>query len=170
MQQRFSKHVRNLAMMTICFAWLHSAHAEQRWNGYQTLWTKAVRSQAPCATSLIQPPSENERCIRWSPRFAGGPSFHEELRLVLVGADDNMLKAFSLQKGDLAYETKLPGNLAARPTLTENHAVMGTEDGFILKLDAANGTIILLLPEPEKRPVLAPKTITPAKAAAPPHA
>ena len=37
-------------------------------------------------------------------------------------------------------------------------------------LEAANGTITLLDPDPVNLPLLAPNTITPAKAAAPPHA
>jgi outer membrane protein assembly factor BamB len=127
----------------VLFAFMLAPQASAKtWNGYQTLWATPVRSQAPCATSLIQPPSDKDRCIRWSPRFAGGPTFHEELRLVLVGADDNMLKAFSLNQGQLVYETELPGNLASQPTLSGNHVLLGTEDGYVLKMDATNGTVL----------------------------
>ena len=124
----------------VCFGLPAEASA---WQGYQTLWTKSVRSQAPCAASLIAPPSDKERCIRWSPRFAGGPVFHTDLRLIFVGSDDNTLTAFSLRDGTEVYRVVLPGNLASQPALTQDqHVVVGTEDGYAVKIDATNGNII----------------------------
>jgi len=128
--------------MALVLGVLFSSSAGLAWQGYQMLWQQSVRSQAPCAASLIQPPSDKERCIRWSPRFAGGPVFHEDLRLILVGSDDNNLTAFSVRNGEKVYQTELPGNLASQPALTEDqHVVMGTEDGFVVKMDATNGQI-----------------------------
>ena len=90
---------------------------------------------------LFDRTAQRQRCIRWSPRFAGGPVFHTDLRL-LCGSDDNTLTAFSLRRNRV-YRVVLPGNLASQPALTQDqHVVVDTEDGYAVKIDATNGNII----------------------------
>ena len=90
---------------------------------------------------FIQPPSDAERCIRWSPRFAGGPVSMLTSVWSLWVQTTIRLKPFRYKEAIWPMKQNFLAISHQDLLCTKTMPSIGTEDGYVLKIDAANGTV-----------------------------
>lgn len=117
------------------------AESPQARQVYAPLWKSQAVTTGPCLLSAFMPPNDAERCTSWTRRETAGPAFHEPTGVVLVGGSDRQLKAFRATDGGLAWTVATPGAVVSRPSVFEDGAYLGTDDGHVLRADVTSGRI-----------------------------
>jgi outer membrane protein assembly factor BamB len=108
---------------------------------YAIIWRTSAVPAGPCFLSAVLPSSEAERCISWTRRESAGPAFHAASGTVVVGGSDKRLRGLSGIDGALLWEVAVPGALVAKPTLYDDGAYFGTDDGHVVRADVTSGRI-----------------------------
>jgi outer membrane protein assembly factor BamB len=106
---------------------------------YGQVWRAPVVEAMPCFLSAFLPPSFNERCISWTRRETAGPAFHGDTGIVIIGGSDHMLRGLDGHDGKRLWQVPLPGALVSAPTLADDGAFFGTDDGHVMRADVTSG-------------------------------
>jgi outer membrane protein assembly factor BamB len=108
---------------------------------YAPIWRTSVVPAGPCLLSAFVLPSEAERCISWTRRETAGPAFHAATGILIVGGSDRRLRGISARDGAAMWSVPMPGAVVAQPTIVEDGAYVGTDDGHVLRADVTSGRI-----------------------------
>lgn len=106
------------------------------------VWFTPVVTNGACLNSILSDPKEKNRCVSWNRREIAGPLFDESRGLIYVGGSDGMLHIVSAKDGRSKKNIRLPGNLKAKPILSNNHLFFGTDNGIVLKMNVESFQIV----------------------------
>ncbi len=128
-------------VVALLLAWQAEAATPAARQVYAPLWRTTAVPAGPCLLSAFVPPSATERCVSWTRRESAGPAFHAASGTVIVGGVDKQLRGLSGIDGAQLWQVPIPGALVAKPSLYDDGAYFGTDDGHVVRADVTSGRV-----------------------------